>query len=72
MRLLGAYGGGGGVGTGSGVGVGAGVAGGVVTVRRGQAVGAIGMTGRATGPHLHWSMKWHSAKLDALLFVGQM
>jgi len=41
-------------------------------VRQGQVIGRIGMTGRATGPHLHWSMKWRSAKLDALLFVGPM
>lgn len=41
-------------------------------VRQGQLIGRIGMTGRATGPHLHWSMKWRSAKLDPLLFVGPM
>ena len=41
-------------------------------VKQGQVIGRIGMTGRATGPHLHWSMKWRSAKLDALLFVGPM
>ena len=33
-------------------------------VRRGQTVGAIGMTGRATGPHLHWGMKWHDERID--------
>ncbi len=41
-------------------------------VRRGQAVGAIGMTGRATGPHLHWSMKWRSSRIDPLLLAGPM
>lgn len=38
-------------------------------VRQGQYVGNIGMTGRATGPHLHWSIKWRDARLDPLLFV---
>ena len=42
------------------------------TVRRGQVIGRIGMTGRATGPHLHWSLKWREARLDPLLFVGPM
>jgi len=41
-------------------------------VRQGQVIGTIGMTGRATGPHLHWSMKWRSARLDPILFAGPM
>ena len=41
-------------------------------VKQGQVVGYIGMTGRATGPHLHWSLKWRDARLDPLLFVGPM
>lgn len=41
-------------------------------VRRGQHIGDIGETGRATGPHLHWSLKWRQARLDPLLFVGSM
>lgn len=41
-------------------------------VRRGQPVGAVGMTGRATGPHLHWSLRWRDAKIDPLLVAGQM
>jgi murein DD-endopeptidase MepM/ murein hydrolase activator NlpD len=41
-------------------------------VRRGQPVGAVGMTGRATGPHLHWSLRWRDAKLDPLLVAGAM
>lgn len=41
-------------------------------VRQGQFIGRIGATGRATGPHLHWSIKWREARLDPLLFVGPM
>ncbi|MFO1255043.1 MAG: M23 family metallopeptidase [Sphingomonadaceae bacterium] len=39
-------------------------------VRQGQLIGRIGATGRATGPHLHWSIKWRECRLDPLLFVG--
>ena len=41
-------------------------------VHRGQAIGLIGMTGRATGPHLHWSLKWREARLDPILLTGPM
>ncbi len=41
-------------------------------VRQGQPIGRIGMTGRASGPHLHWSIKWRDARLDPLLFAGPM
>ncbi len=41
-------------------------------VRKGQYIGNIGASGRATGPHLHWSLKWRDARLDPLLFVGPM
>lgn len=41
-------------------------------VSRGQVIGAIGATGRATGPHLHWSVKWKDARIDPLLMTGAM
>jgi len=41
-------------------------------VKQGQVIGRIGATGRATGPHLHWSLKWNDARLDPILFTGPM
>ena len=38
-------------------------------VKQGQHIGNVGSSGRATGPHLHWSLKWRHARLDPLLFV---
>ena len=40
--------------------------------RQGQPVGAIGMTGRATGPHLHWGMRWLDQRIDPALVAGPM
>jgi len=41
-------------------------------VRAGQVVGAVGATGRATGPHLHWGLRWGGARLDPLLVAEPM
>ena len=41
-------------------------------VPQGQPIGAVGATGRATGPHLHWSLQWRGRKLDPLLVTGPM
>ncbi|WP_066721124.1 M23 family metallopeptidase [Sphingomonas pituitosa] len=43
-----------------------------VVVRQGQLLGAVGATGRATGPHLHWGMMWRGARIDPLLAAGAM
>jgi murein DD-endopeptidase MepM/ murein hydrolase activator NlpD len=41
-------------------------------VRQGQLIGTVGATGRATGPHLHWSMKWNEARIDPQALAGPM
>lgn len=41
-------------------------------VKQGQVIGRIGATGRASGPHLHWGLKWRDARLDPILFTGPM
>jgi len=41
-------------------------------VAKGQRIGSIGQTGRATGPHLHWGLAWYRLRLDPRLMVGPM
>ena len=40
-------------------------------VAKGQRLGASGMTGRATGPHLHWSVILNGAMVNPELFVSR-
>ena len=40
-------------------------------VTRGDTIGRVGATGRATGPHLCWRMKWRDRNCDPSLLVGQ-
>ncbi|GAD59357.1 LOW QUALITY PROTEIN: peptidase, M23/M37 family [Brevundimonas abyssalis TAR-001] len=39
-------------------------------VVQGQAIGRVGASGRATGPHLCWRLKWRDRNLDPSLLVG--
>jgi murein DD-endopeptidase MepM/ murein hydrolase activator NlpD len=36
-------------------------------IERGQVFGAAGMTGRASGPHVHWGFNWFDVRLDPAL-----
>jgi murein DD-endopeptidase MepM/ murein hydrolase activator NlpD len=39
-------------------------------VRRGQTLGKVGATGRATGPHLHFALRWHGARIDPSVLLA--
>lgn len=40
-------------------------------VTKGERLGLVGKTGRATGPHLHWSVSINNARIDPLLMLSE-
>lgn len=38
-------------------------------VKKGQVIGKVGATGRVTGPHLHWALKFRKARIDPFSLV---
>ena len=38
-------------------------------LKKGDEIGRIGMTGRATGPHLHWVVSWKKKRVDPQVFL---
>lgn len=39
-------------------------------IEKGQVIGHMGSTGRATGPHLHWGIRMNGARVDPISLTG--
>lgn len=42
------------------------------SISTGQPIGRVGMTGRTTGPHLHWGLKFESSWVDPAMVLRAM
>ncbi len=40
------------------------------SVKQGDIIGFVGSSGRSTGPHLHWSMRWRGERIDPGLLLA--
>jgi len=40
-------------------------------IKTGETIGEVGATGRATGPHLHWGLRFHNARVNPASILEQ-